>query len=96
MGAGKLADDRQPEPAALAGSGRIAPVESLERAGRAAGRESRPIVDDGEGDCRPVDLGASVHCPSLEADLPARADDREGVVDEVAEDPVERDPVGRE
>ena len=42
----------EPEPAARAGPGRIAAVEALERAGGAAGREARAVVDDGERDRR--------------------------------------------
>ena len=90
MGPGELAHDRQAQAAARPAPGGIAAVEPVEDPFRGARREARPVVADEERD--PVGRPAR-----LEPDVAARrGHHRQGVLDQVAQDPVDGHPIGAE
>ena len=94
MSPGELEDDRQSETRTLTGPGGITAIETLERPLRTAWWKSRAVVAYRDSHRRTNEAGMVGESASGEPDLAALRDDREGVADEVGEDPIERELVG--
>src|SRR5438876_12443004 len=93
MGPSQLSNDRQPEARSGSGPGGIAAVEAVERQVGAARREAGSVVRDGKGDRGTGHAGSALDAPCLEPNGASGPTDANGVVDEVAEDPVQGDPI---
>ena len=96
---GQLADDREAEPGARPGAGRVAPERALERRARAPGGKPGPSSETDEDrspDARPAGDPARPHRGAGAGRRTPGSTGAQGVLDEVGEDPLDREPVGGE
>jgi len=94
VGTGQLTHDSEPKARAEAGSGRVGPEEALEDLVERPGWEAGSVVGDAERDAGRATRHGQRRC--RQPDVTAWPKHRQGVVDQVLEDPIDGQAVSRE